>query len=324
MTYPTAATAATVVAAGYRPGMDSALTRDWRPGWPCSVAEVWGHVKRGVADPTYRVQAGRHWRALNTPDGPATLAVRPLDASGVIHAEAWGPGAGWAVEHTPDLLGDRDDLSGFRPRHPLVAELHRRRPHWRLARTASVWDALVPVVIEQKVTGQEATFGIRSLLARHGEPAPGPGSALGLRTFPLPAVVRRVPSWEWLAMRIDPARSRTLVQAAAVAATLERVLPAEPDRADARLRSLPGIGVWTSAEVRARALGDADAVSFGDYHVPRDIGWALVGEPLDDAGLAELLEPYRPHRLRVQRLVTMAGIGVPRRGPRLAPRTHLP
>lgn len=304
--------------------MESAATRDWRPGWPCPVEQVWGTFKRGVADPTYRMREGRHWRALNTPEGLATLAVAPLDADGVIAAQAWGPGADWAVGAVPAMLGADDDPSGFRPRHALVADLHRRRPHWRLARTASVWDALVPVVIEQKVTGQEATYGIRSLLARHGQPAPGPGAALGLRAFPTPEVVRLVPSWEWLAMRIDPARSRTLVGAARVADSLQRVLPSDPSGADARLRSLPGIGVWTSAEVRARALGDADAVSFGDYNVARDIGWALLGEPVDDAGLADLLEPYRPHRLRVQRLIGMAGISVPRRGPRLAPRTHLP
>jgi 3-methyladenine DNA glycosylase/8-oxoguanine DNA glycosylase len=261
---------------------------------------------------------------MNTPHGPATLAVRPLDASGVIRAEAWGAGAVHVVEQLPALLGAADDPSGFRPEHPLVAELHRRRPHWRLARTASIWDALVPVVIEQKVTGQEAGHGIRSLLARHGTPAPGPGAALGMRVFPTPEVLRRIPSWDWLAMHIDPARSGTLVRAAAAAGSLERVLPADPARADVPLRSILGIGVWTSAEVRARALGDPDAVSFGDYHVPADLGWALAGEPVDDAGLAELLEPYRPHRLRVQRLVAMAGITRPRHGARLAPRTHLP
>jgi 3-methyladenine DNA glycosylase/8-oxoguanine DNA glycosylase len=304
--------------------VDAPFTRDWRPEWPCPVGQVWGSAKRGVTDPTYRVVQGRHWRALNTPAGTATLAVTPLDGSGIVRADAWGEGGGWVVDHLPALLGAEDDPSGFRPLHPLVAELRRRRPHWRLARTAGVWDALVPVVIEQKVTGEEATIGIRSLLARHGAPAPGPGAGLGLRTFPTPDAVRLIPSWEWLAMHIDPARSRALLSAARVAGSLERVLPAEPDRADARLRSLPGIGVWSSAEIRARALGDPDAVSFGDYHVARDIGWALLGRELDDAGLAELLEPYRPHRLRVQRLVTMAGLHRPRHGPRLAPRTHLP
>lgn len=304
--------------------MDAPRTRIWRPDWPCPVAQVWGIFKRGVSDPTYRVRDGVHWRAFNTVAGPATLAVRPLDAAGLVDAEAWGPGAETVLDMLPELLGGADDPSGFRPQHPLLAELQRVRPHWRLARTPTIWDALVPVVIEQKVTGQEATAGIRSLLARHGQPAPGPGTALGLRTFPTPAVLRSIPSWEWLALHIDPARSRTLVAAARVADTLERVLPADPSRADERLRSLSGIGVWTSAEIRARALGDADAVSFGDYHIAKDIGWALTGIELDDDGLADLLEPYRPHRLRVQRLVTHAGLHRPRHGPRLAPRTHLP
>jgi 3-methyladenine DNA glycosylase/8-oxoguanine DNA glycosylase len=300
------------------------LSRAWRPDWPCPLEQVWGRGGRGPGDAGHRFEQGRHWRALNTPGGPATLAVSPLDSLGVVAAQAWGPGAAAALELLPDLCGAADDPSGFTPGHPLLRELLRARPHWRLPRSGSVWDVLVPVVIEQKVTGQEATRGLRRLLARHGEPAPGPGADLGLRVVPAPEVVRLIPSWEWLGLGIDPARSRTLVAAARVAATLERVLPAEPELADQRLRSLPGIGVWSSAEIRARALGDADAVSFGDYHVARDIGWALTGSETDDAGLAELLAPYRPHRLRVQRLVGQVGLGPPRRGPRLAPRTHLP
>jgi 3-methyladenine DNA glycosylase/8-oxoguanine DNA glycosylase len=115
-----------------------------------------------------------------------------------------------------------------------------------------------------------------------------------------------------------------VVRAAQVAAALERTVDLPHQEADRRLRSLPGVGVWTSAEVRFRAHGDADAVSFGDYHVAKDIGWALTGTPVDDDALAELLEPYRPHRHRVQRLVGLAGLHRPRRGPRMAPRRHLP
>ncbi|MGB2978471.1 MAG: DNA-3-methyladenine glycosylase 2 family protein, partial [Propionicimonas sp.] len=293
-------------------------TRFGRPDWPCPVAQVWSPFRRGTTDPTYRVEGGRHWRAVRTPEGPATLAVTPLDAVGVIDAQAWGAGADWAVDQLPLLLGAQDDPSGFRPDHPVLSGLWRRHRHWRLGRTASIMDALIPAVIEQKVTGQEAGHGIRGLIAAYGEPAPGPGAALGLRLLPAAEALAMVPSWRWLQLGIDPARSRTLVRAARVAGSLERALVADPARADLTLRSLPGIGGWTSAEVRARALGDADAVSFGDYHVARDLGWALTGSPTDDAGLARLLEPYRPHRLRVQRLIGMAGLGVPRRGPRLA------
>jgi 3-methyladenine DNA glycosylase/8-oxoguanine DNA glycosylase len=162
------------------------------------------------------------------------------------------------------------------------------------------------------------------LVHRFGEPAPGAGAGRGLWVQPSPETVRMIPSWEWLRLHVDPARSRAVVRAAQVSRSLERTAGFPADEADRRLRSLPGVGVWTSAEVRFRALGDADAVSFGDYHIAKNVGWALTGEEVDDDGLAELLEPYRPHRYRVQRLVELAGLSRPRRGPRMAPRRHLP
>jgi len=198
---------------------------------------------------------------------------------------------------------------------------HRRHQHWRLGATDLVMESLVPTIIEQKVTGQEAFAGFRRLVRRYGEQAPGP---LDVWVQPDPETIRRVPSWEWLRLPVDGGRSRPLLAAARAADALERAGATSYAEFDRRLRSLPGIGVWSSAEVRATALGDADAVSFGDYHVAKDVGWALVGEAVDDDALAELLEPYRPHRHRVQRLVAAAGLGRPRRGPRMAPRTHLP
>ncbi len=281
--------------------------------------------RRGAGDPTYRIDPdGTIWRAIRTPEGPTTLQLTSRPYDGVVDAAAWGPGAAWALEQLPAMLGADDDPSGFEPLHPVLAEVHRRYPHWRIGRTGLVMEALVPGVIEQKVTGQEAFGGFRRLVHRFGERAPGPGEERGLWVQPSPEQLRAVPSWEWLKMHIDPGRSRTLVLAAQVARSLERTVGLPGAEVDRRLRSVPGIGVWTSAEVRFRAHGDADAVSFGDYHIAKNVGWALTGEEVDDDGLAELLEPYRPHRYRVQRLVELAGLHRPRRGPRMAPRTHLP
>ena len=305
--------------------MTEPATREWRPAWPCPVGQVWAHWRRGAGDPTYRVDAlGRHWRGLRTPVGPATLCVAPLDAGGMILADAWGPGADWALDRLPELLGSLDDPTGFTPVHPVVAEAWRTHPHWRLGRGGLVMEALVPAIIEQKVTGHEASAGFRRLVRFHGERAPGPGPALDLWVQPDARTLRLIPSWAWLQLHIDPARSRALVRAAQLADALERTLLVDPAEADRRLRSIAGVGVWTSAEVRFRAHGDADAVSFGDYHIAKEVGWAILGRELDDAGLAELLEPYRPHRHRVQALVGFAGARRPRRGPRMAPRTHLP
>jgi 3-methyladenine DNA glycosylase/8-oxoguanine DNA glycosylase len=309
--------------ADYRGDVTTApLTRTWRPDWPCPVGQVLATHRRGGGDPTYRVLAdGSHARGVRTPAGIVAVVVRAESSAGEVLAQAWGPGAEWVLDRLPRMLGADDDPSGFEPPEALAAHWRRHR-HWRLGATGLVMESLVPTIIEQKVTGQEAFAAFRRLVRRYGEPAPGP--ALDLWVQPDPGTLRTIPSWEWLRLPVDGGRSRPVVAAARVADALERAGAASHDEFDRRLRSLPGIGVWTSAEVRARALGDADAVSFGDYHVAADVGWALVGEPVDDDRLAELLEPFRPHRHRVQRLVELARLGRPRRGPRMAPRRHLP
>jgi 3-methyladenine DNA glycosylase/8-oxoguanine DNA glycosylase len=187
-----------------------------------------------------------------------------------------------------------------------------------------VLEALVPAVIEQLVTGAEAFGAWRLLLHRFGAPAPGPAGEHGMRVVPTPAEWASIPSWEWLRAGVDGKRSATVMRVVRRAGRLEQTLGAPSDAVDRALQSLAGVGVWTSAEVRQRAHGDADAVSFGDYHVAKDIGWALTGSPLDDDGLAKLLEPYRPHRYRVQRLLELDGVHRPRRGPRMGVRGHLP
>ncbi len=296
----------------------------WHPGRPVHVAAMLGQQRRGAGDPTHRLDIeGRHWRASRTPYGPATLAISNQDRDGAIAAEAWGPGAEWAIDQLPALLGELDDWTGFEPRHPVVAEAHRTHPHVRLGRTGLVMEALLPAIIEQKVTGQEAFAGFRALVRRHGDPAPGPGPRVRLMVQPAAATLTGIPSWEWLRLHVDPARSRAVVIAARRADAVERTASVSGEEMETRLRSLPGIGVWTAAEVRQRALGDPDAVSFGDYHVAKDVGWALTGEPFDDAEMARYLEPWRGHRGRIPLLLAAAGLRRPRHGPRMAPREHL-
>ncbi len=299
--------------------------RVWRPDWPCPVGSVMRLHKRGGGDPTYRVdEAGRTWRGIRTPEGPATLLVEARPALGEVHARAWGPGATWVLDGLPALLGAEDSWEGFEPRHPVLAEARKHHPHARLGRTGLLMEALVPAILEQKVTGQEAFAGFRMLVHRYGERAPGPGAERRLWVQPAPTVLRRIPSWEWLRMHVDHARSRAVVTVARVADSLERAIEVGPVEAERRLRTIPGIGRWTCAEVRQRTFGDPDAVSFGDYHVAKDVGWALTGTPFDDAELEAYLEPWRPQRGRVPALVAMAGLHRPRHGARMAPRTHLP
>ena len=272
-----------------------------------------GPLSRG-ADPTCRVAAGRWWRAGNTPDGPATLALHVAD--GVVHAEAWGPGAEWTLAGVPDLLGARDDIGGFVPRHPIVQDAWRRHPGLRVPRTGQVTDQIIPAILEQKVTGAEAHRSWRELCRRYGEPAPGPlGDAL--RVPPLPSVLRDLADWDWHRAGVTPQRRQAIRAACTVAPRLEEAVGMAPPTALARLQVVPGVGPWTAAEVAQRAFGDADAVSVGDYHLPGLVGWALLGRPLDDEGMLAVLADYAPHRHRAARLIELSGTRKPRFGPRL-------
>jgi 3-methyladenine DNA glycosylase/8-oxoguanine DNA glycosylase len=304
---------------------EPSLDRVWRPDWPCPVPLVLGSLRRGRGDPTFRTDAARTiWKTFLTPEGPTTLAVRPLDHHGDVRARAWGAGAAWVLDGLPTLLGADDDPSGFEPLHEVLVDPCRRYQHWRVCRTRLVTESLVPAVLEQKVTGKEAFRSWRQLVQLYGEPAPGPVAELGLRVMPSPARLRSVPSWGWVRLGVDHKRAGTLATVVRSAATLDALVGVSHAEADRLLRTLPGVGVWTSAEVRSRALGDPDAVSFGDFHVAKDVGWALTGKPVDDAGMARLLEPYRPHRLRVQVLVGLGGLHRPRRAPRMTLPSHLP
>jgi 3-methyladenine DNA glycosylase/8-oxoguanine DNA glycosylase len=270
--------------------------------------------RRGPRDPAYWVtRDGAIWRASSTPDGPGTLRLGVRADLGVVEAAAWGPGADWLIEGVPELLGAADDPSSFAPDHPVVREAARRVTGLRIGRTRRVFEALVPAVLEQKVPGAEAWRAWRYLLRRFGEPAPG---APEMRVPPPPAVWAQIPSWEWHRSGAEAVRARTIMNAARVARRLEA------DASETRLRSLPGVGVWTAAEVRQRAYGDPDAVSVGDYHIPGIVGWALTGRMVDDAGMLELLEPFAGHRYRVTRLLELSGTRPPRRGPRMPVRDY--
>ncbi|TWE12127.1 DNA-3-methyladenine glycosylase family protein [Rudaeicoccus suwonensis] len=317
---------------------DGGVSAEFAPGRPVPLRAILGALRRGAGDPTWRQDPASLWRASRTPDGPVTMRLtRRTDVEGErsrpgsadttgdrVEATAWGPGGDWALAGLGQLLGEADDPTGFAIQHATLRDPARRHQHWRVGRTRLVIEALVPAIIEQRVTGKQAFGAYRTLVRTYGEPAPGPGAALGLLVPPSVQQWRRVPSWQWLRAGVDAQRSDTIQRALSVAPRLAEIVDLPRETAWQRLRSIPGIGVWTAAETMQRALGDADAVSFGDYHVATDIGHALTGAAVDDLQLEELLRPYAGHRYRVQYLVTASRLGPARRGARITIPTHLP
>lgn len=275
-------------------------------------------LRRGPRDPCFQVSDdGAIWRTSLLPTGPVTARIRRFSPS-TVACHAWGSGAAEFLDTLPALLGVDDDASDFVPRDPTVSAAHRRVPHLRLGRTGRVLEALIPAVLEQRVPGIDAFRSWRMLVTKFGTPPPGPAPAR-MRVPPSAEVWRHIPSWEFHRANVDPGRAGTVVGCARRGASLERLTSRTAPRAREALTSLPGVGVWTAAETLQRAFGDADALSVGDYHIPKMIGWTLLGHPITDDAMVELLEPMRPHRYRVVRLLEASGLAYePRRGPRLA------
>lgn len=283
---------------------------------PLDLGATLAPLAHGRGDPTIRLGPREAWRATRTDAGPATIHLFD-DRSGRLLVRAWGPGASAVADAADALVGELDDPAALRPAHPVLEELVRRRPGLRLPRTRRVLEALVPAILEQKVTGLGARRAFRALIARHGEPAPGPG---GLRLQPDAPTLARLPYHAFHPLGVERRRADVIRAAAAQARRLE----AAPSAAacGVLLRAIPGIGPWTTAEVLRVAWGDPDAISVGDYHLPALVAWALAGErDADDARMLELLAPYAGQRGRVQLLLESGGPHPPRRGPRLAPRS---
>jgi 3-methyladenine DNA glycosylase/8-oxoguanine DNA glycosylase len=265
-------------------------------------------------DPCVRFEGGDFWLAARTPDGSATLHLARAGAE--LIATGHGPGAAWIIDRADAIAGLRDELGDFpamAARNPLIARLAKTFAGVRIPATGLMFHRLLRAVFEQKVTGKEARRSYHLAVRHFGEPAPGP---IQLLLPPDAAAVAAAPYWVFHPFGVEQRRTSALLRAAMVADRLEAC--ADAAEATRRLMAIPGIGVWTAAEVTRTTYGDADAVSVGDYHIPNTVAWALAGETRGtDERMLELLEPYRGHRGRVCDLLAAAGIAAPRYGPRM-------
>ena len=287
---------------------------------PASPGLTLSPLRRGRGDPCYHdASDGAIWRTSLMRSGPVTARIT-RSAPDTIDCEAWGSGATEFTETLAGQLGADDDATGFTPDEPTIAALHRRMPHLRLGRTGRVLESLIPAVLEQRVYGMDARRAWRKLVTKFGSPAPGPAPS-HMRVPPSADVWRRIPSWEFHLANVDPGRARTIVGCAQRADSLERLSTRPSEQARTALMSLLGVGEWTAAETAQRAFGDADALSVGDFHLAKMVGWRLLGREIDDPAMVELLEPLRPHRHRAVRLLEVTG---PAHAPRVAPRRAIP
>ncbi|MCX0270375.1 DNA-3-methyladenine glycosylase 2 family protein [Nocardia zapadnayensis] len=301
---------------------DARATRTLSADAPVDLAHTLAPLRRGPGDPCHQITPdGAHWHTSRMPTGPVTYRLVQDDPL-TVAAAAWGPGAAEFLDGLDRMLCLDQRVDDFVPIHPTVAAAHQRYPGLRMLRTGRVLEALIPAILEQKVTIVSAHAAWRRLVHLFGSPPPGPAPA-GMLVPPDAAAWSRIPSWSFHGANVGPQRSRTIVRVAHLAESLERMTALPPTEAARRLRTIPGIGEWTAAETAQRAFGDADALSVGDFHLASIVGWTLLGRDMDDAEMVDYLEPVRPHRYRTIRLLEISGQArKPRFGPRAPVTDH--
>lgn len=256
------------------------------------------------------------WLSARTPDGPGSLRISR--STGQLSGEAWGDGSEWLLDRLGGIAGLDDAPESFEPDHPLIADLHRRHPGVRFARTGLVFDALVIAVCGQKVTGREAAAAVRGLYRAFSEPAPGPNKRL--RLPPDPLQMAEAPYYVFHELHLEKRRAEVLRRLAQSADTIDRLAATDPGVAESALLGFDGIGAWTTAKTLSVSHGDPDQVPVGDFHTKHLVSHHLTGKDrATDQEMLELLEPYRPHRGRVIRLLHTLG-HAPKFGPRMTPR----
>lgn len=270
-------------------------------------------AKTGMSAPTATRTDDGTFKATSTPDGPATFRFRRV-AEGV-DVTTWGPGEDWAAANADAWLGLHDDPSTFVTDHPLLRRQHKRGRGVHLGHTRRVFDALFFVILGQKVTVRGAALSRRGICRAFGETAPGP---VELVVPPAPDVLRKLGTFQLHPFNVERKRASVLLEAARRANRLEQAVDMEFPDAHRRLQAVRGIGVWTANLVAGVALGDPDAVAYGDYHLKNTVSWLLAGEERGtDERMAELLEPFAGHRRRVVHYLGRTGTKAPRYGARL-------
>lgn len=256
------------------------------------------------------------WLAARTPNGPGSLRIRRTREE--IIGDAWGEGAKWLLHRLGPISGLADDPARFTSYDPLVSDLHRRNPGFRFGRTNLVFDALVVAICGQKVTGKEAGAATRGLYRSFSDPAPGPNERLNLP--PDPVRMAESPYWAFHELHLEKRRADVLRRVATAHERIGELATSEPGVAAASLRSFEGIGEWSVAKTIEISHGDPDQVAVGDFHLKHMVVHHLTGKDRgSEEEMLELLEPFRPHRGRVVRLLHTLG-HEPKFGPRSTPR----
>jgi AraC family transcriptional regulator, regulatory protein of adaptative response / DNA-3-methyladenine glycosylase II len=268
------------------------LRLPFRP--PIDLPRLFGFLAARAVPGMEEVTASTYRRTISLPNGRGILSLRNVDQARWVECELElddlrdVTAAVQRCRRLLDLDADPDAVSGFLVSDEVIGPLARACPGRRSPGHVDGDELAMRAVLGQQVSVAAARRLGARLTAEYGKPLARPSGTL-THCFPDAATVAAA---DPAALPMPAARARALVTLAAALASGEVALHpgADRDEAAARLLALPGIGPWTVAYIRMRALSDPDAFPATDVGVLRALAALGAG-----AGVA-VAERWRPWR----------------------------
>jgi len=268
------------------------LRLPFRP--PIDLPRLFGFLAARAVPGMEEVTASTYRRTISLPNGRGILSLRNVDQARWVECELElddlrdVTAAVQRCRRLLDLDADPDAVSGFLASDEVIGPLARACPGRRSPGHVDGDELAMRAVLGQQVSVAAARRLGARLTAEYGKPLARPSGTL-THCFPDAATVAAA---DPAALPMPAGRARALVALASAVASEEVALHpgADRDEAAARLLALPGIGPWTVAYIRMRALSDPDAFPATDVGVLRALAALGAG-----AGVA-VAERWRPWR----------------------------
>ncbi len=216
-----------------------------------------------------------------TPDSTGLTVELSVDDVGRV-----GPLVG-AARRLFDLDCDPEAVADVLGADPLLRPALAATPGIRLPGAVDGFEVAVRIVLGQQVSVAAATTLAARLALACGETLDAPSGGLTCR-FPSPEALAAA-DMSPVGLTSGRAASLRALAVAVAGGELDLSPAADREAATVLLRSLPGIGPWTTALVASRALGDPDALPASDLVLRRATG-------LDARSLHQRSESWRPWR----------------------------
>ena len=265
---------------------------------PCDVAGLVRFFAARAVPGVEQVDGDVYLRSVRLPGGPGVVALRPGDGD---HVEA----AFWltapdaldaavaACRRLLDLETDPAPIVDALGNDEMIGAIVRAAPGRRVPGVVEPNELAIRAVLGQQVSLAGAATLAARLVKAYGEPLEHPIGAV-THLFPSAAALARADP-DQLAMPWS--RRRALIGLATAVADGDVVLDTgvmAHDEIERLLLALPGIGPWTVAYIRMRALRDADAFMPTDLGVRH--GLERLGRDGSPAGASAVAESWRPYR----------------------------